>query len=303
MFLDMFERFNVDARRVLVLAQEEARSRAADEITTAHILLALVTDGAGQSHSLLSEAGVSRADVAFLLPSPVDRPTSGAVPFSKATKKLLELSLREALQLGSKYIGSGHQLLALMRCDDVLTAWLAGHGVDRMQAVAAVARAPISVSEPNKARTRRLPRSAARLFGGPGRADADEEAGQDPAGDGSGETLLALAAEEGSAAQMALAALGIDHDSLAEAIRKVAAESAAADGPVVLEMGDGVSLSVEAGELARTMRGHLSALVEHGVVTGRLVDDGSFHAEMPGLQEPVTLSALAWLEAAAETLG
>ena len=114
----MFERFTNRARRVVVLAQEEARLLNHNYIGTEHILLGLLAEGSGVGYQALSAEGVSlervRAKVEELI-GKGDSTPSGHIPFTPRAKKVLELSLREALQLGHNYIGTEHVLLGLIR--------------------------------------------------------------------------------------------------------------------------------------------------------------------------------------------
>ena len=114
----MFERFTDRARRVLVLAQEEARLLGHNYIGTEHILLGLVHEGEGVAAKALGSLGVSAEAVREKVVervAPAGTPTTGSPPFTPRAKKVLELSLREALQLGHNYIGTEHMLLGLVR--------------------------------------------------------------------------------------------------------------------------------------------------------------------------------------------
>ncbi|HVF32063.1 MAG TPA: Clp protease N-terminal domain-containing protein [Acidimicrobiales bacterium] len=127
----MFERFTDRARRVLVLAQDEARDLEHNFLGTEHVLLGLVREGEGVGAKALIEMGVDLAAVRRRV-TDVVKPgapgtASGAPPFTPRAKKVLELSLREALDLGHNYIGTEHLLLALIRegegvASQVLTA-------------------------------------------------------------------------------------------------------------------------------------------------------------------------------------
>ena len=114
----MFERFTDRARRVVVLAQEEARMLSHNYIGTEHILLGLIHEGDGIAAKALESLGVSleavRAQVEEIIGQGQQAP-SGHIPFTPRAKKVLELSLREALQLGHNYIGTEHILLGLIR--------------------------------------------------------------------------------------------------------------------------------------------------------------------------------------------
>jgi ATP-dependent Clp protease ATP-binding subunit ClpC len=114
----MFERFTDRARRVVVLAQEEARMLNHNYIGTEHILLGLIHEGEGVAAKALESLGIAlegvRAQVEEIIGQGQQSP-SGHIPFTPRAKKVLELSLREALQLGHNYIGTEHILLGLIR--------------------------------------------------------------------------------------------------------------------------------------------------------------------------------------------
>jgi ATP-dependent Clp protease ATP-binding subunit ClpC len=114
----MFERFTDRARRVVVLAQEEARMLNHNYIGTEHILLGLIHEGEGVAAKALESLGISleavRSQVEEIIGQGQQAP-SGHIPFTPRAKKVLELSLREALQLGHNYIGTEHILLGLIR--------------------------------------------------------------------------------------------------------------------------------------------------------------------------------------------
>ncbi|MGH8937628.1 MAG: ATP-dependent Clp protease ATP-binding subunit [Acidimicrobiia bacterium] len=114
----MFERFTDRARRVVVLAQEEARLLNHNYIGTEHILLGLIHEGEGVAARALESLGINldsvRQQVVEIIGQGQQSP-SGHIPFTPRAKKVLELSLREALQLGHNYIGTEHILLGLIR--------------------------------------------------------------------------------------------------------------------------------------------------------------------------------------------
>ncbi len=114
----MFERFTDRARRVVVLAQEEARMLNHNYIGTEHILLGLIHEGDGVASKALESLDISLENVREQVQEIIGRgqqaPT-GHIPFTPRAKKVLELSLREALQLGHNYIGTEHILLGLIR--------------------------------------------------------------------------------------------------------------------------------------------------------------------------------------------
>jgi ATP-dependent Clp protease ATP-binding subunit ClpA len=133
----MFERFTDRARRVVVLAQEEARMLNHNYIGTEHILLGLIHEGEGVAAKALESLGISleavRQQVEEMIGQGQEAP-SGHIPFTPRAKKVLELSLREALELGSDYIGTEHILLGLLREGEGVAAQVLvslGAGLDR----------------------------------------------------------------------------------------------------------------------------------------------------------------------------
>ena len=176
----MFERFTRDARQTIVLAQEEARRLHHASIGTEHLLLALLDEGNGAAAGALRDHGLEAADLrarilrylgsgeegldpealaaigidldqvrrateasfgqGALAPRPRRRP-SGHLPFTGRAKKVLELSLREAIRLKHAHIGSGHILLGLIREDEGLAARvLVDAGIDLQDLRADVTR-------------------------------------------------------------------------------------------------------------------------------------------------------------------
>jgi Clp amino terminal domain, pathogenicity island component/UvrB/uvrC motif len=121
----MFERFTDRARRVVVLAQEEARMLNHNYIGTEHLLIGLIREDRGVAGKGLESLGISvdavRQQVEEMIGMGEQAP-SGHVPFTPRAKKVLELSLREALQLGHDYIGPGHIMLGLIREGDGVAA-------------------------------------------------------------------------------------------------------------------------------------------------------------------------------------
>jgi ATP-dependent Clp protease ATP-binding subunit ClpC len=114
----MFERFTDRARRVVVLAQEEAVGLQHNYIGTEHLLLGLIREREGVAAKALEALGISleavRSEVEEIIGQGQSAPT-GQIPFTPRAKKVLELSLREALQLSHSYIGTEHILLGLIR--------------------------------------------------------------------------------------------------------------------------------------------------------------------------------------------
>jgi ATP-dependent Clp protease ATP-binding subunit ClpA len=122
----MFQKFTDRARRVVVLAQDEARTLNHDYIGTEHILLGLIREGDGLAAKALKSLGISleavRREVEETVGQGPEAPSPGHIPFTAGAKKVLELSLREALQLAHSYIGTEHILLALIREGDGVAA-------------------------------------------------------------------------------------------------------------------------------------------------------------------------------------
>ena len=114
----MFERFTDRARRVVVLAQDEARGLKHNYIGTEHLLLGLISEGEGVAAKALETMGIKgeavRASVIGII-GEGEKPVEGHIPFTPRAKRVFELSLREALQLGHNYIGTEHLLLGLLK--------------------------------------------------------------------------------------------------------------------------------------------------------------------------------------------
>jgi hypothetical protein len=131
---DMFTRFTDRARRVVVLAQDEARDLGHDSVGTEHLLLGLLSEGEGVAALALESLGISleeARDRVEAIADPGQDTPSGHIRFTSRAKKVLELSLRQALQLGHDYIGTEHILLGLICEDDGIPAQvLAGRGAD-----------------------------------------------------------------------------------------------------------------------------------------------------------------------------
>lgn len=138
----MFEKFTDRARRVIVLAQEESRRTGHGYIGTEHLLLALILEGEGVAARTLKSLGLSLEDArkeVELLIGTGSAPPQPHIPFTPRAKKVLELSLREALQLSHNYIGTEHILLGLIREGEGVAAQvLRGKGIDLGRARAKV---------------------------------------------------------------------------------------------------------------------------------------------------------------------
>ena len=217
---DMFERFTKRARRAVVLAQDEARRLGHDSIGTEHLLLGLLGEPEGVAAIALQQMGVSLATTRDALESLVGRGTAniqGHIPFTAPAKKILELSLREALQLGHNYIGTEHILLGLVRAGDGPAAQV----LERQAGSLASVREAV-IDELGRAgakaaattfRSSRTPAAEAVI------STAQALAGGAPVG--SHHLLEAMVLLEGSLAGNTLAALGVDADALAAKIDEI----------------------------------------------------------------------------------
>jgi ATP-dependent Clp protease ATP-binding subunit ClpA len=248
----MFERFTAYARRAVVMAQEEAREMNHNYIGTEHILLALLRrpDGLpdqadGIASGILGEFGMTlegvRQEVLDKVGVGAGKRLSGHIPFTPRAKKVLELSLREALQLHHNYIGTEHILLGLIREDKGVAAQIMREHGDLLAIRAAVLDRVPAGSEEDKADLATIPVALLRRVGllhrlGGSREEEAEAANvhATPATDatlveaarlagdapvGSHHLLLAALADPDSAAARTLAGLGVDLDRARELLR------------------------------------------------------------------------------------
>ena len=179
----MFERFTDRARRVVVLAQEEARNLNHNYIGTEHLLLGLIHEGEGVAPMVLESLGVSLEAVRARVEEIVGRGEGSPVeqiPFTPRAKKVLELSLREALAMSHNYIGTEHILLGLIReregvAGQVLTEFGADHDEVREQVVRLLS-GPAGPGPAERTRFARLSETAvtAMVAGGPGLYSEEE---------------------------------------------------------------------------------------------------------------------------------
>jgi ATP-dependent Clp protease ATP-binding subunit ClpA len=217
----MFERFTDRARHTVVLAQEEARLLSHPYIGTEHLLLGLIREGEGVAAKALRRCGIAlpdaRAAVIDIIGQGAGSP-QGHIPFTPRSKKVLELSLREALQMGHNYIGTEHILLGLLReGDGVATQALIRRGAD-LDRVRATVLSELSAvgSEQQPVPARRTPGADEAI------ANAQRLAASTPLG--SHHLLEALARSEDTLAGRVLASLGVDPDTLAAAIDEMGTE-------------------------------------------------------------------------------
>jgi ATP-dependent Clp protease ATP-binding subunit ClpA len=220
----MFERFTDRARNTVVLAQEEARRLNHGYIGTEHLLLGLLVEGDGLAARALRRLGIGleavRADVETIIGRGGGEPQSGHIPFTPRAKKVLELSLREALQLGHNYIGTEHILLGLVREGEGVAAQvLVGRGAELprvRQAVLAQLGGAGSDRPMPRDRPHRTPAAEQAL------AAAEQLAGSAPVG--SHHLLESLARSDDSLAAKVLASLGVEAEALAAKIDELGPE-------------------------------------------------------------------------------
>ena len=234
----MFERFTNRARHVVVLAQEEARRLHHNYIGTEHILLGLFGEPDGVAGRVLAGFGMSldstRSEVTTIVGAGATA-HSGHIPFTPRAKKVLELSLREALQLQHNYIGTEHILLGLIReGEGVAAEILLQHADFATIRGAVVDQLPVASAEGGGRGRRWLRRRGTADPAEPGTPAEQAVLNATPAADttlseaarmagaqpvGSHHLLLAALADPDTAAARALAALGVDLDQARQALR------------------------------------------------------------------------------------
>ena len=218
----MFERFTDNARAVVVAAQKEAHALKHNRIGTEHVLLGLYSAPTGIAAQALGQLGITadtvRAEVVTMVGVGTEA-IGGHIPFSPRAKKVLELSLREALQLGHNYIGTDHILLALEReGEGVAVKVLAKHV--NLQDLRRTTIGLIKEQAQPDAATARPSRTTA--------ADEVVTAAQALAGGapmGSHHLLEALIRAEGSMAATVLAQLGVSPDAIADKVDELDADA------------------------------------------------------------------------------
>ncbi len=233
----MFERFTDKARHVVVRAQEEARRLDHNYIGTEHLLLGEFGEPTGVGGRALLSVGMTlegtREEVLGLIGRGKSAP-SGHIPFTPRAKKVLELALREALQLQHNYIGTEHILLGMIREGEGVAAKIMGSHADLLVIRTTVLDLIDTAGfEPTRGRRWSRRRAIAAMTSG---QPAEQALSATPAADetlseaarlagtspvGSHHLMLAALADPQSAAARALAALGIDLDQAKEALRGV----------------------------------------------------------------------------------
>jgi hypothetical protein len=143
-----FARFTPRARNAVMVAQNEARAAGHDQIRPEHLVLGLLSDPQSLAATAIVELGVPlaavRQAVTAALPPPAGEVPAALIPFDQQTRKVLELTFREALRLGHNYIGTEHILLALLELEDS-EGVLSGLGIDKAAVQAHVASALAAV--------------------------------------------------------------------------------------------------------------------------------------------------------------
>jgi ATP-dependent Clp protease ATP-binding subunit ClpC len=279
----MFERFNSQAREAVISAQEQARDLGHDYIGTEHLLLALIaSSGEGVAHQMLNALGVQhervRADIlAIVGPGAGAKP--GHIPFTPRSKKVLELSLREALRLRHKTISPEHILLGLIREGEGVAAQiLAKEGVDferlRGDLVARLGGEPRG----RRGRAFRTPGDPRFTVGmTKGGANVANRAVSLAAGGpvGSQHYLLGVLDDGESAAARALAALGVTREAVEAKLEEVGTvdtsdeppEAAGARATSLSLEGDTVEVRIEAPAIAQQL-GALLAQQQTDILRG-----------------------------------
>ena len=297
----MFERFTDRARRVVVLAQEEARKLQHNYIGTEHLLLGLLGEPSGLAARALSQFGMSYASVREEVTARVgtgsEKP-AGRIPFTPRAKKVLELGLREALALHHNYIGTEHILLGIEgEGDGVAAQILTAHSAD-YDAVRKVLLELLHGTPASQGRRWLRRRGAAGAddlgeLGEPGEplklpttpaaeaglAEAARLAGDSPVG--SHHLLLATLGDPNTAAARTLTALGIDLDQAREALRNADLTDTTDELPadrgrrhMKIRVTDSqVTIDASDPEILRTAQGTLEVLGDQAAEAGTIPGD------------------------------
>lgn len=286
----MFERFTDRARRVLVLAQEEARLMEHNFLGTEHLLIALLQEGEGVAATALTQLGADIVGIRALVGDAVvpgaPGTASGAPPFTPRSKKVLEFSLREALDMGHNYIGTEHLLLGLVREGEGVGAQVlmtSGLNLDKVRAkvleMLDVPRPPGDVGRPGGgAPSLGLHRGG---WGGRGtgfsatpagaaiRNRAFARAGADPLA--SHHYLLAHFDDPRSLATRVLESLGVTEAAVLDRIGAMGVAGTSDEVPkpeakpgIEIGLGGGLTLAVDNPELAEQLRATIEEVGDPG---------------------------------------
>ena len=278
----MFERFTDRARQTVVLAQEEARLLDHNYIGTEHLLLGLLAIPEGVAARALHRVNIDtdavRHDVVEIVGRGAASP-SGHIPFTPRAKKVLELSLREAMKLHHNYIGTEHILLGLVREGEGVAAQILVKRAADLERVrgAVVAELHRAGSEPQLRGPARTPAAEGAL------AAARELAASGPVG--SHHLLEALARSEGSAAGKVLASLGVDLDALSAAIDEVGIEGTT-DVTAVESAARKMQLRVEGDEVHLVLRDE-TTLASARAIAEQLGDADAAAGPLVGLWQAI----------------
>jgi ATP-dependent Clp protease ATP-binding subunit ClpA len=290
----MFERFTDRARRVLVIAQDEARAMEHNFLGTEHILLGLIKEGEGVAAKALTELGADhamvRAKVLDVVKMGAPGAASGAPPFTPRSKKVLELSLNEALQMSHNYIGTEHLLLGLIREGEGVAAQvLVSVGLDLSTVRAKVisllhgyaAANPTAMSRTTPAGTTLSTRA---------KALAGTEAV------GSHHYLLGILEDAGSLGARVLSSLGVTAESIATRIKEIGVggttdevpplKPASSSKPFQFRFGEGVELHIADEDVAVRIAKALQTAKDAGGALGSALTEALAGDEAPDVAAP-----------------
>ncbi|GLZ28613.1 hypothetical protein Lesp02_08030 [Lentzea sp. NBRC 105346] len=218
----MFERFTGEARQVVVNAQEAARGMQHGYIGTEHILLGLVEAPASVATRVLRQLGFTRESIVEgveMIVGRGEKPVKGGhIPFTPRAKKVLELALREAMNLKHNHIGTEHILLALIREGEGVAAKVLSQHIDDLNKVRKIVLAEMKAQPEGEGRAHKATSAAGEVY-----TAAEALAGGAPVG--SHHLLEALVRTEGSMAAKVLAELGVDPKTIAAKIDELDPET------------------------------------------------------------------------------
>jgi ATP-dependent Clp protease ATP-binding subunit ClpC len=246
---------------VLVLAQDEARRLEHNFLGTEHLLLGLVAEGEGVGFKALTELGathdVLRTRIVEIVTPGAPGTASGAPPFTPRSKQVLELSLKEALELGHNYIGTEHLLLGLLREGSGVAAQvLVASGLDLSTVRKKVIELLLGFAANNPAAARTTP--AGTMLQTRAKALAGTEAV------GSHHYLRAILEDEGSLGARVLRSLGVTPESVAARVQEIGVAGSTDElhvPPIRIGLGAGMSITVDDPALIERLR---ASLLEKG---------------------------------------
>ena len=276
----MFERFTDRARRVLVLAQDEARTMEHNFLGTEHLLLGMLAEGEGIASKALHELGVDvdamRLRINQVVPAGAPGTASGAPPFTPRSKQVLEYSLREALELGHNYIGTEHLLLGLIReKDGVAGQVLQAIGLDTIT-VRSKVLSLLAGFKPASSIGRTTP------AGGQLSTRAVAIAATEAIG--THHFLLGILEDPGSLGARVLGSFGVTKEAVEARVKEIGVAGTTDDLPATkvptsdkafrFDLGPNMTLSVDDPELAKTIAVALAGKgADLGAVIASAVDD------------------------------